>query len=317
MNQELETAAAASAGGWLRWRKAHAVAPGSACANCGAVLQGPYCHQCGQLAEDFHRSLSHLVIEAVESLFHFDGRLWKTLPPLIRNPGRLTRDYLEGRRAGQIPPLRMFLVVLLLVFFCGGLGSHDKKALVVVDPKDRAAQGVAIGDKAGSANWRQEARRSIDGKASSGVGKATASWFVERVIKAADNPEQFAMVMETWAHRLAVLMLPIGALLLAGLFAFQRQFFAFDHLIFTMHSLSFQGLLISLYFVIALVSSDVASVLWLVAPVHLFVHMRGVYRTSIAGTLIRMSLLFVGSFFAFSLLMAALVLIGLNAVGGH
>ena len=318
MNQELETAAAASAGGWLRWRKQHTVAPGSLCANCSAVLQGPYCHQCGQLAEDFHRSLSHLVVEGLESLFHFDGRLWRTIPLLIRNPGQLTRDYLEGRRAYQIPPLRMFLVVLLLVFFCGGLGRHDDKTrLVVVDPKDRTAQGIKMGDKAGSPNWREEVRSSIAGKASPGAGKATATWFVERVIKAADNPEQFAMVMEMWAHRLAVLMLPIGALLLSGLFVFQRRFFVFDHLIFTMHSLSFQGLLISLYFVIALASSGIASLLWLAAPVHLFVHMRGVYRTGIVGTLIRMTLLFWGSLIAFTLLMAALVLIGLNAVGGH
>ena len=301
MTQELETAAAASAGGWLRWRKQHTVAPGSLCANCSAVLQGPYCHQCGQLAEDFHRSLKHLFVEGLESLFHFDGRLWRTLPPLILNPAGLTRDYLEGRRAGQIPPLRMFLVVLLLVFFCGGIGAQGShQRIVVKDPEISFRVGP-------------------DGKAVLNSSKPDddprAKWFVDRLKKVNSNPEPFLAAMETWAHRLAVLMLPIGALLLSGLFVFRRQVFMFDHLIFTMHSLSFQGLLLSVYFLARTISKDLGDLLLLASPVHLFVHMRGVYGTGIFGTLVRMILLFVGSFIAFCVLMMALVLIGLNAVG--
>ena len=53
--------------------------------------------------------------------------------------------------------------------------------------------------------------------------------------------------------------------------------------------------------------------LWL-APTHLFVHMRGTYRSSIFGTLLRMFVLFIGSSVAFGLLVAALFLIGLATV---
>ncbi len=144
-----------------------------------------------------------------------------------------------------------------------------------------------------------------------------SSWLADRLIKVRANPEQFLSVMEEWAHRLAVLMLPIGALLLAALFAFQRRFFIFDHVIFTMHSLSFQGLLTSAYFLVALVSTQLAGLLVLAAPVHLFVHMRGVYGSSVLGTLARMLVLFVVSLVAFGLLMSLLVLIGLNAMGSH
>ena len=86
------------------------------CANCGAVLQGDWCHECGQLAEDFHRSVTRLIMEAVEGLTHLDGRFWRTAPTLLVRPAKLTTDYIEGHRASQIPPLRLFLVVLLLVF---------------------------------------------------------------------------------------------------------------------------------------------------------------------------------------------------------
>ena len=106
-------------------KPAHPVAPpGTPCANCATPLQGPYCHQCGQLAEDFHRSISHLVEETFENLLHLDSRVWRTLPRLVLKPARLTRDYLDGRRAAQIPPMRLFLVVVLLFFFAGSLGKE-------------------------------------------------------------------------------------------------------------------------------------------------------------------------------------------------
>lgn len=67
------------------------------------VLQGPWCHNCGQLGEDFHRSASHLMAEAFEGFFHADGRLWRTLPRLILHPGRLTRDYLDWSCSSSVP----------------------------------------------------------------------------------------------------------------------------------------------------------------------------------------------------------------------
>ena len=57
MSGELEAAALDSGGGFLRWKRKHAdIPPGTPCANCQTPLEGTYCHNCGQLAEDFHRS---------------------------------------------------------------------------------------------------------------------------------------------------------------------------------------------------------------------------------------------------------------------
>ena len=118
MSHELETAVIASLAGR---RAAHAGPIGGPCANCATPLHGPWCHACGQLGEDFHRSTLRLCAEAIEGLFHLDGRLWRTLPDLMLRPGRLTRAYLDGHRAPQIPPLRLFLVALLGIFLVGGL----------------------------------------------------------------------------------------------------------------------------------------------------------------------------------------------------
>ena len=50
------------------------------------------------------------------------------------------------------------------------------------------------------------------------------------------------------------------------------------------------------------------------SPVHLFVHMRGTYKVSWWGALIRMFLLFIGSSWAFGFLILGLLLVGLAAV---
>jgi hypothetical protein len=81
-----------------------------------------------------------------------------------------------------------------------------------------------------------------------------------------------------------------------------------------MHSLAFQGLLLSA----AMILGGWVNAAWallVLAPVHLFVHMRGVYDTSIFGTLIRMLIVFLGSMLGFGVILTALVLLGLSAEG--
>ena len=60
------------------------------CANCGAPLQGAYCHACGQAAHP-HRSLVHVFEEFLHGILHFDTKAWRTLPMLAFRPGTLTR----------------------------------------------------------------------------------------------------------------------------------------------------------------------------------------------------------------------------------
>jgi hypothetical protein len=377
MDRELEIIGAASAGGWMRWRKKHAIPPGTPCANCETVLEGLYCHNCGQLAETFERSIVHLLAEGFESFFHIDGRLWRTLPRLAIRPGRLTRHYLDGKRAYQIPPFRLFLVVLLIVFFVGGLNLgagainlQDKKhnggaAMKMVGGSDTRSpmdqkeidkqvdHAIAAGDAIVNAppgtksegeieaaritleTWRDMDMVSdpaklakMDGdiaklhdavpappKPESNKEQLTGlnAWLNDHGKRAMKNPQLYWMAVESWGHRAAFLMLPVGAFWLSLLYVFQRRFYIFDHLIFTMHSLAFQGLLLSAIFLLGAVSPWFW---WLVllAPVHLFVHMRGTYGSSVIGALIRMWVLFWGSAIGFGVLMLGLLVVGLTAM---
>jgi hypothetical protein len=86
------------------------------CANCDALLAGNFCANCGQQAH-VHRSLLHVGEEFLHGITHFDGKTWQTLPMLLFRPGRLTRDYIMGKRARYIAPVPLFLLVVFLMFF--------------------------------------------------------------------------------------------------------------------------------------------------------------------------------------------------------
>jgi hypothetical protein len=280
----------------------HGAALGSPCANCATRLQGPWCHHCGQSSADYHRSAWHLSVEFFEGLFHFDGRLWHTLPDLIVRPARLTRAYISGHRAPQVPPLRMFLVTLLLLFLAGSLGSESTEIQVLK------------GDSA------QQARQHLDQihveLANHRIPSAEA-WLRGHLARAMERPEEFLLIIEGWSERFAILMLPLAAALLSLIFIFQRRFWLFDHTVFAMHSLSFVGLLVTGFILLGRVLPDGwSAALLLAAPVHLFMHLRGVYGGSVVATLLRMTLLGSASLIGMVFLLLGLVSVGLMEMKG-
>lgn len=307
MDRELEIAGAASLGGWLRWKKHHTLPVGTPCPNCATPLNGPYCHECGQLGEQFNRSLLPLIWEAFESFFHADGRLLHTMPLLVWKPARLTRDYIEGRRAAQVPPLRMFLVVMLIFFFVGTLDG--KSNVIHINTPESASADPAVS---------QQVKDTLAKYKTNEKDSAAAQWFKPRLLYATTHPREYTMVFEEWTHRIAILMLPVAAAILSLVFILRRRFYVFDHLIFAMHSLSFMGLLASIATLFALlpVIGGLGLLLALVAPVHLFVHMRGVYGTGIFGTLWRMLALFLLSAIALGMMMLGVLVIGLTEMEG-
>jgi len=378
MSGELETAGLASAGGWLKWRREHAdIPPGTPCANCQTPLIGPHCHECGQLAEDFHKSIWKLTVEAVESLLHLDGRLFSTLPDLLRRPGKLTREYLEGKRASQVAPFRMFLVILLVAFFVGhaamkaGADKHEAASgedhgpavagstLTTTEDGDHSApHNIKPGSPEAVAYEREvmadpdltESEKRIQISAARGdwaafgrnlaedVSEQTAAaaaeapkmadtqdaqrlrslehWFNSRMEQVRQDPARFYLILEIWAHRVAILALPISALMLTVLFVFNRRFYVFDHVIFSMHSLSFQLLLLIVIMALGILTPW-AWWLLLLSPVHLFIHMKGAYQRSTIGTLARMFVLWNLTTVTFAILAILWLYLGFNEMAGH
>lgn len=316
MSDEIEAAAGVAFAGFLKFRQPdeHAPPPGMACANCATPLLGRWCHQCGQVAEDFHRSIWKLIGEVFEGLAHFDGRVWATLPDLFRHPARLTRTYLDGHRAPQIPPFRLFLVVLVIVFLAGSLGQESRFAPAVVSTGGEDSAGsfkIKRLDEL-TPEQRAEVKQGIlDGD----MNGLSTGWLKDHMARAVDDPERFWLVLEGWSERFAFLALPMAALLISVAFAFQRRFFIFDHTVFSLHSLSAVGLMLAASEALSPLFGRDAEIILLGAPIHLFMHMRGVYGTGIIGTLARMAFVFVGSVIIGTVIFIGFLLVGLNGMG--
>ena len=92
----------------------------AACLNCGAALTGAYCARCGQKATRPDLTLGGFLHETTHELAHWDGKVPATLKTLFLKPGQLTIDFLAGRRARWLSPLRVYLICSV-AFFGGRL----------------------------------------------------------------------------------------------------------------------------------------------------------------------------------------------------
>src|SRR5665647_1486376 len=85
------------------------------CLNCHTFLrpEDNYCPNCGQENKTHIIAVRHLLIEVFEDLFYFDTKLWNTLKASFTRPGKITADYLAGKRASYVPPVKFYVFCLL------------------------------------------------------------------------------------------------------------------------------------------------------------------------------------------------------------
>ncbi len=128
------------------------------CLNCGTALNGQYCGDCGQRARSRLISIWELIQEAFGDLLELDSRLWRTLIPLTIRPGKLTRDYLEGRRARFMPPFRTYLV-LSIFFFLIAFFDPRQELGIFFEPEEDVPSETSVetpGNQPSAEDIRQE-----------------------------------------------------------------------------------------------------------------------------------------------------------------
>lgn len=86
------------------------------CKNCGSILNGVYCAQCGQHSRVDKLNFSNFAEEVSETVFQVNRGFFKTLIDLFCRPGYAIKDYLEGKRKEHFKPLA-YALTLSTVYF--------------------------------------------------------------------------------------------------------------------------------------------------------------------------------------------------------
>lgn len=196
------------------------------CLNCGAALQGPFCSQCGQRDVPPYPTIRELTHDAWQQFSGWDGRFITTFWTLLRRPGRLTVETLEGRRAGHVSPLRVYLTASLLYFLVAAaspyLGTNSGAQVpgtnsITIDLRDPAAADRL------TAEQRAQLLKSID----------RAPWWAKPMMRSAVlDPGGLRQRFLALLPRVLFALVPVFAIFVA-LFYRRRPFP--QHLIFALH----------------------------------------------------------------------------------
>jgi hypothetical protein len=112
------------------------------CLNCGTLLEGKYCHNCGQENLELKESFGHMMNHAISDYFHFDHQFFHTLKPLLFKPGYLTNEYMAGRRAQYLHPVKMYIFISIVYFLLLFQSGHETVKAKPANPAKPAAVKV-------------------------------------------------------------------------------------------------------------------------------------------------------------------------------
>jgi Protein of unknown function (DUF3667) len=300
------------------------------CDNCGAPVPGRYCGKCGQRLEPPVKSLWHFSRMAMEDLTHADSRVWRTLAALLFRPGRLTAEFLAGRRARYLPPVRLYLV-LSVVFFLWAAATPSGWRILQLDDEHPPAASAA-GARATStapaqaSSSRGQAPAAREGAAATpqqrdlrchmdyeGPWAATLGPLAVRACQhiAADNGRS---LQEAFLHNLPramFLFLPLLAGAMRLMYWWPRHYYV-EHLLLLLHDHCFVFLGLMLAWVAATLlpfaSGWVHFAMTLYIPWYLYRSMRVVYGQSRALTAVKLVVL------AFFYLVSGAVMVALTTV---
>jgi hypothetical protein len=307
------------------------------CLNCGNHLRGQYCGQCGQRSRSRLISLWELISDAFGDLFELDSRLWQTVVPLLTRPGRLTRDYLKGRRARFMPPFRMYLVMSVIFFVVAffdpreelGLffepqteaeiaaeAEQDENDIVIFDDEDEE-----IDDEEGECNIGADGMDDLPPWLARRLTVERLTQVCERIV--ADSGKSLSAKVIDSTPTALIVLLPLMALVLKALYPLSRRYYV-EHLLFFVHFHAFVFLLLTIEILFArlaglLGAPEVVTVLTIVAMVvyilsYVFVAMRRVYEQGRFVTALKFIVLVLAYIAGFSFIIAVTTVMALFSI---
>lgn len=285
----------------------HSSADSATCANCGTVFHGHFCPECGQKAH-IHRSLAAIGHDIMHGVLHLDGKLWETLPLLAFKPGHLTRRYIAGERAKFVSPMSMFLFTVFAMFAVfqmvgisaptdlpaelsagGQADTFQANIQQQITTLEKERDGLAKADPRRESIDAELAiiRKMIGEGAATGTSnfKITGIGFLDDGIikKWKKNPSLMLYKLQANGYKFSWLLIPLSVPFLWLMFAWRRQFKAYDHAVFVTYSLSFMSLLFIVMSIVSTIPNGAgwaALLFFIAAPLHLYKQLRHAYGLS-------------------------------------
>jgi hypothetical protein len=288
--------------------------PPDACRNCGTPLSGPYCAGCGQRDVRADPTLRELLGDLADNVLNVDGRLAATFRALLLRPGALTVEYVRGRRAPFLTPLRVYLLSSVVYFAIAAVTPDPVRAptsgrrdVATVQAGEARVQivGASPEDSAEIARSIETMRRSPN---------PVVHYVGEMAYRAQSNPALVKQRSDAVLPKIMFLLVPLFAALTALLF--RRRFRYPAHLVFALHVHA--GTFLALVAVeLAKASASIPAVLvvsavvWPAVLAYLVAAVRRVFATSLGAALARTAALSVIYFVALSLVRVAGIAIAL------
>lgn len=293
-----------------------AVAP--SCRNCGAPAAGAYCPNCGQETALALPSVRALLREAAGRYVALDGRLWRTVLPLLFRPGFLTREYFAGRRRRYIRPARLFLILSIALFALLRIAgeppsfleegtssaSAEQNSLPEVAREERAAGGAGL-------RIDPDLNISVEAGGDASLEPLRRRMRLFNALPRQEKADQIFVGMLRYGPYAAFVLLPLFALLTKLAYAGRARRYPTRphryaaHLVFGAHNHAFAFLVAALIVLVPIGSARGALVLW--ASVYLLWSLKAVYGGRWSGVFARAALISVAYMAAFVVLVAGVL----------
>lgn len=95
------------------------------CRSCNNQFEGKYCSNCGEkVLEKSDLALKKILGEFFQALTFANSKFLKSIWLLITKPGKLSSEYIEGRRVGYMTPIALFFIINIMYFVFGRLTDY-------------------------------------------------------------------------------------------------------------------------------------------------------------------------------------------------
>lgn len=226
---------------------------GDHCLNCNQELQGEnFCPNCGQKNDTRRLSFWDMLAESFTNIFALDSKIFNSLKPLFFKPGKLTKEYVSGKRTKYIHPIRLYLGASILFFTIYSL-SFDAPNIVHTNVEEGTeGPGVRIAEVKDTNSTEYKIIELIESGADLSTEEALDSVGLENTVgnrwtyfiihktysmDSADKKNQFSEYFRSKIPIFIFVFLPVFALALRLVYV-RRDFYYLEHLVFSLHNLA-------------------------------------------------------------------------------